>query len=101
MLRVDIEDIITAIRDERLLEIVYTNYSGKSSKRQVEPYWLFLKSADWYLIAFCLYKRTFKIFKLSRITVLKYWMRYLKSGIVISKWSGRKAAQKIDKISKH
>jgi predicted DNA-binding transcriptional regulator YafY len=70
-LKVDIEEIITAITKKNLLKIEYTNYSGELSKRQVEPYRVFLKSASWYLIAFCLFKQEFRVFKLSRISRLE------------------------------
>jgi predicted DNA-binding transcriptional regulator YafY len=67
-LKVDIEEIITAITNKKLLKIEYTNYSGELSERKVEPYRVFLKSANWYLIAFCLSKQEFRVFKLSRIS---------------------------------
>ncbi|MDR0639987.1 MAG: YafY family transcriptional regulator [Spirochaetaceae bacterium] len=70
-LKVDIEEIINAITNKNLLKIVYTNYSGEPSERQVEPYRLLLKSANWYLIAFCLSKQEFRVFKLSRISRLE------------------------------
>jgi len=70
-LKVNIEEIINAITNKNLLKIEYTNYSGESSERQVEPYRLFLKSANWYLIAFCLSKQEFRVFKISRISRLE------------------------------
>jgi predicted DNA-binding transcriptional regulator YafY len=70
-LKVDIEEIITAITNKNLLKIEYTNYSGKLSERHVEPYRVFLKSVNWYLIAFCLSKQEFRVFKLSRISRLE------------------------------
>jgi predicted DNA-binding transcriptional regulator YafY len=70
-LNIDIEKIITAITSKNLLNIEYTNYSGELSKRQVEPYRVFLKNANWYLIAFCLSKQEFRVFKLSRISCLE------------------------------
>jgi predicted DNA-binding transcriptional regulator YafY len=70
-LKVDIEEIITAVANKNLLKIEYTNYSGELSERQVEPYRVLLKNANWYLIAFCLSKNEFRIFKLSRISCLE------------------------------
>ena len=70
-LKVDIEEIIAAITNKNLLKIEYTNYSGELSGRKVEPYRVFLKSANWYLIAFCLSKQEFRVFKLSRISRLE------------------------------
>jgi predicted DNA-binding transcriptional regulator YafY len=67
-LKIDIEEIINAIANKKLLKIEYTNYSGELSERKVEPYLVFLKSANWYLIAFCLSKQEFRVFKLSRIS---------------------------------
>jgi predicted DNA-binding transcriptional regulator YafY len=32
---------------------------------------MFLKSANWYLIAFCLSKQEFRVFKLSRVSCLE------------------------------
>jgi predicted DNA-binding transcriptional regulator YafY len=55
--KVDIEEIIKTIANKKLLKIEYTNYSGELSERKVEPYKVFLKSANWYLIAFCLSKQ--------------------------------------------
>jgi predicted DNA-binding transcriptional regulator YafY len=69
--KIDIEKIITAITNKNVLKIEYTNYSGESSERHVEPYRVFLKSANWYLIAFCLSKQEFRVFKLSRVSCLE------------------------------
>jgi predicted DNA-binding transcriptional regulator YafY len=69
--KIDIERIITAITNKNVLKIEYTNYSDESSKRHVEPYRMFLKSANWYLITFCLSKQEFRVFKLSRISRLE------------------------------
>jgi predicted DNA-binding transcriptional regulator YafY len=63
--------MITVINKKSLLEIVYTHYSGELSIRQVESYRLLLKRAHWYLIAFCLSKHEFMVFKLSRISRLE------------------------------
>lgn len=70
-LTADIEELIAAITNKKLLNIMYTNYSGELSERQIEPYRLFLKSANWYLIAFCLSKQEFRVFKISRISRLE------------------------------
>jgi predicted DNA-binding transcriptional regulator YafY len=70
-LKVDVEEIISAITNKNVLKIMYTNYSGESSGRQIELYRLFLKNANWYLIAFCLSKQEFRVFKLSRISCLE------------------------------
>jgi predicted DNA-binding transcriptional regulator YafY len=70
-INLDIEEIITAINDKNLLFLNYSDQSGKMSERKVEPYKLFLKSANWYLIGYCLSKQDFRIFKLSRISRLK------------------------------
>jgi predicted DNA-binding transcriptional regulator YafY len=59
------------ITNKNLLKIEYTNYSGELSDRKVEPYRVLLKNANWYLIAFCLSKKEFRVFKLSRISCLE------------------------------
>jgi predicted DNA-binding transcriptional regulator YafY len=70
-LKIDIEEIIIAITNKNVLKIEYTNYSGELTERHVEPYRVFLKSANWYLIAFCLSKQEFRVFKLSRVSCLE------------------------------
>jgi predicted DNA-binding transcriptional regulator YafY len=70
-LKVDIEEIIIAVTNKNLLKIAYTNFLGEPIERQVEPYRLFSNNANWYLIAFCLVKQEFRVFKISRISCLE------------------------------
>lgn len=57
-----------AIAGRSLLKILYTNATGKSSSRVVEPLALSLRWYAWYLFAYCREKRDYRLFKLQRIT---------------------------------
>lgn len=49
----------------------YANVRGEISRRSVEPVKLLLKSNSWYLFAYCLSKKAYRVFKLGRIADLK------------------------------
>jgi predicted DNA-binding transcriptional regulator YafY len=55
-----------AINELTLVMIEYQSNTGYS-KRVVEPYKLIFKYSSWYLYAFCLEKKQFRLFKLKRI----------------------------------
>jgi predicted DNA-binding transcriptional regulator YafY len=52
-----------------LKQIILLRYhSGKSyTERKIEPYKLIFKATDWYLYAFCLKRKAFRLFKFARI----------------------------------
>lgn len=60
-------DIRNAIKNNTFIEIDYHSASAYS-KRIVEPYKLIFKYDDWYLLAYCMKRLTFRIFKLNRIS---------------------------------
>ena len=60
-----------AIKNKSLLNIEYCNIEGISSKRQIEPYGLKMKSGRWYLNAYCLNRNEFRVFKVNRIVGLE------------------------------
>ena len=62
-----IKTIRTSIDKRHLLELKY--FSGRSfSKRIVEPYKLIFKQGYWYLFAYCNNKKSFRLFKVNRIS---------------------------------
>lgn len=69
--------IQTAMDERRLLKFAYKDRKQNSSLRTVEPYRLILKTMNWYFEGFCLARRDFRIFKLSRMAdVLMLEERY-------------------------
>lgn len=59
-----------AIREKRMIEFDYTNATGQKSHRLVEPLALNYRWYAWYLLAFCIKKSDYRLFKLSRIADL-------------------------------
>lgn len=65
-------DIIRlAMRESRLIAFSYSDNRGVTGGRKVEPYQLALKDRHWYLRAYCLARRDFRTFRLSRISRLR------------------------------
>lgn len=56
-----------AVADSRTLQFSYTTGNGVSSSREVQPYALVFKNLNWYLLAFCILRGDFRIFRLSRM----------------------------------
>lgn len=65
--REKIADLRKAIEELRLIEVLYTDTTGKQTLRRLEPYSLVLKGQKWYLYAWCHLRQDFRIFKLSRL----------------------------------
>lgn len=63
-----VEIIKNSMDHQCLLSFDYIDRKGMPSKRIVEPYRLLLKEISWYLQAYCVEKKEFRTFKLSRIT---------------------------------
>lgn len=59
-----------AVSSENQVEFDYTDSTGKMRHRKVEPLALSFKWYAWYLFGYCLYKNTYRVFKLSRISDL-------------------------------
>ena len=55
------------ILGRRLLDFTYYASSGTRTRRRVEPGKLVFKSGCWYLQAFCLARRDWRIFRLARM----------------------------------
>lgn len=67
-LRVDIDDIKTALNEKRFISFDYSDQRDKKSKRKIEPYRLVLKNSNWYLQGYCITRQDFRTFKLSRLS---------------------------------
>lgn len=61
-----------AIKENEMLDIDYVSREGEHTKRRILPHLLVLKQNVWYVYAYCLKRKAFRLFKLGRIrTVLK------------------------------
>lgn len=60
-------DIRQAIKDNSFIQIDYHSAS-LYSQRIIEPYKLIFKYDDWYLLAYCMKRSAFRVFKLNRIS---------------------------------
>jgi predicted DNA-binding transcriptional regulator YafY len=56
-----------AIATSRCLEFEYSTGAGVRSARRVEPMTLFFKGYSWYLFAFCLERRDYRFFRVTRL----------------------------------
>lgn len=63
--------IKAAILDKQLLTFYYLNSSNGSSDRQVKPAKLLYKSKAWYLQAYCMEKKDYRVFKINRMDNLR------------------------------
>ncbi len=62
-----LETIKTALQTRCLLSFQYRARQAKETKRTAEPHRLVWKDGNWYLLAFCHTRQSFRIFKVSRI----------------------------------
>jgi predicted DNA-binding transcriptional regulator YafY len=62
-----VETIKKAIDDSNIIEFGYSDSSGNKTDRKAEPYSLILKGRNWYLNGWCLTRKDFRLFKLSRV----------------------------------
>ncbi|MCX7710014.1 MAG: YafY family transcriptional regulator [Clostridia bacterium] len=60
-----------AIEDQRIIKFHYSSASGSSMERSVEPMNMILKGYAWYLYGFCLIRKDFRMFRLSRMRNLR------------------------------
>lgn len=60
-----------AIINNRVIGFDYFSSYGEKTSRIVEPLKLVFKSQGWYLLGFCRFKNSFRIFKISRIKNLE------------------------------
>ncbi|GFP76545.1 helix-turn-helix transcriptional regulator [Clostridium fungisolvens] len=70
-INVNLEEIRTALSENRLVVFKYSAQNAIKSQRKVEPYRLVLKNSSWYLQGYCTTRNDFRIFKLSRISSLE------------------------------
>lgn len=63
--------IETAMNEHAVLAFTYTDARGQISERQAEPYQVVFKESSWYLQAYCLDKKVYRIFKLARMSGLQ------------------------------
>lgn len=67
----DLDEIKTALNENRLISFEYSTQNDTKSKRKIEPYRLLLKNSNWYIHGYCTNRNDFRIFKLSRISSLE------------------------------
>jgi len=68
----DIAFMNQAIENNWLIKFEYIDQAGKRTFRVVEPYKLHLLEMHWYLVGFCLERKDYRTFKLTRmISILK------------------------------
>lgn len=63
-----IEMIRSALDSRRVLSFLYWNRHGEKAPREMEPHRLLFKGNHWYVQGYCLTKKDFRLFKLSRIS---------------------------------
>jgi predicted DNA-binding transcriptional regulator YafY len=66
-----LELIKTALQESKLLSFEYADRHGNRTARTAEPYQLVLKGSHWYWQGYCLTRKDFRLFKLSRISNLQ------------------------------
>ena len=59
--------ISDCIHTNSTIEIEYRDKLGAASRRKIQPHLLILKQNVWYVYAFCLKQRAFRLFRLGRI----------------------------------
>lgn len=64
------EQIKQCIFKNQKIEIEYVNLKGEKSSRIIEPAKMIFKNISWYLYAYCHLKKDYRMFKLSRITII-------------------------------
>ncbi|OGR22475.1 MAG: hypothetical protein A2277_17995 [Desulfobacterales bacterium RIFOXYA12_FULL_46_15] len=62
-----IQILYEAIKNHRLVDILYRDGNGQSSQRVVEPMTLIQKGFSWYLFGFCRERNALRLFKLTRM----------------------------------
>ncbi len=69
-LKVKLEKVKRAMNEQKYLTFEYFDKNGNSSSRKIEPYQLVLKEGHWYIQGYCDLREDFRIFKLSRVSML-------------------------------
>lgn len=60
-----------SIREHKQISFNYVNQSGEISSRVIEPYQLSLREMRWYVYGYDIDKLSFRVFKITRMTLLK------------------------------
>jgi len=63
----NLENIHKAIVNSKIIKFSYINNKGEKISRETEPMTLFFKGYGWYLFGYCLIKKDYRIFRLTRI----------------------------------
>ena len=63
--------IKSAIENNKIISFSYTNVKGEFTERPVEPMVIMAKGFTWYLYAYCLMRKDFRVFRLSRLKDVK------------------------------
>ena len=64
--------IHNSIIDNRVIDFIYSNTKNETIRRSVEPMTLIFKGYAWYLFGYCLIKKDFRLFRLSRMKDIKF-----------------------------
>jgi len=67
----NLEEIKTALNENRFISFKYSSQNGIKSQRKIEPYRLVLKNSNWYLQGYCTTRNDYRTFRLSRISLLE------------------------------
>ncbi len=60
-----------AILSRHTITFDYIGSNGSESKREAEPYVLWYKGSGWYLLAYCLKRSDFRLFRMTRMQVVR------------------------------
>ncbi|OPJ62856.1 helix-turn-helix transcriptional regulator [Clostridium oryzae] len=67
----NIDILLQSLWQNTKLSITYTKHNGEVSNRNIMPYGIVVKQADWYLVAYCEMNKDIRTFKCERITACK------------------------------
>lgn len=98
-----IAHITKAINDCTALKISYHDRNGETSVREIEPHALVLKNGVWYVYAYCLKRKGFRLFKVGRIEYLNPTNSFLRKDfdaatLPFEKWFGSIEKEEIELI---
>ena len=60
-----------SICDETLISFDYENLKSEKATREIEPMTLLMKATSWYIFGYCLNKKDYRLFRLSRLSNIK------------------------------
>jgi predicted DNA-binding transcriptional regulator YafY len=61
-----------SVSKRRIVSFSYSNTKGEHIRRQVEPMTLVFKGSSWYLFGYCLVKKDYRMFRLSRMNEMRF-----------------------------